>query len=55
MDWFEKAEDELVEQFNNGEINSKEFNREMNDLRAELREQADQAADEARNSVLGGW
>ena len=52
MDWYEKAEDELIESFNNGEISNSEFGREMRELKAELR---DQAPDEAYNDVMGGW
>ena len=55
MDWFEKAEDELVEAVNNGEISQKEFRREMSDLRAELRMQAEEAAEEAYHDVINGW
>ena len=55
MDWYDKAEKELVEAFNNGEISKSEFQREMRQLNAEPRDQAHQAADEAYNDVMGGW
>ena len=55
MDWYDKAEEELVEALNNGEISNSEFQREMRELNAELRDQAHQAADEAYNDAMGGW
>ena len=53
MDWYEKAEDELVEQFNNGEITRKEFNYEMSELRRELRQLAEDAAQETYDTYMG--
>ncbi len=54
MDWYERAEQQLVDEYNNGTISMKEFNAAMRDLNAELRDSADQAAEEARDAVLGG-
>jgi hypothetical protein len=53
MDWFEKAEDELCEQLNNGEITEREFNREMHDLRDEARQGAEDAAQDAYDDYMG--
>jgi hypothetical protein len=43
MNWnqFEREEDALVEQLNNGEITREEYNREIRELRAAAREQKD--------------
>lgn len=54
-DWFERAEDELIEQLNNGEITREEFNLEMRELRAELRAGAEEAAEAAYNDYMGSW
>ena len=54
MDWYEKAEDELVEQFNNGEITRKEFDYEMRELRREFRQLAEDAAQETYDTYMGG-
>ena len=49
MNWYEEAEDELCEQLNNGEITTEEFNKEMSELRREVRAEAEEAAEQARN------
>ncbi len=53
--WYERAEDELVESLNNGEITQGEFHMAMRDLRNEVREYAQEAADQAYNDYLGGY
>ncbi|MEW7985330.1 MAG: hypothetical protein AB2748_22415 [Candidatus Thiodiazotropha endolucinida] len=53
--WFERAEDELVEQLNNGEITREEFNREMRELREDLRAGAEEVAQNAFDDYMGGW
>jgi len=55
MDWYDRAEQELVDALNNGEISNKEFHREMRDLNAKLRQQAEDAAAEAYDDVMQGW
>ena len=50
MNWMEKAEDEISQQYTDGEITLKEFNEQMRDLMSEIRAEAEQAADEARNN-----
>lgn len=52
-DWFERAEHELSEQLNNGEITDHEFELEMRNLMAELRDSAEQAAADAYQDVMG--
>ena len=47
--WIEKAEDEICEALNNGEITEREYNQQMDELMAEVRQGAEQAADEARD------
>jgi len=54
-DWYEKAEDELCDALNNGEITEAEFNREMRALADELRGMAEEAAEGAYNDVMGGY
>jgi vacuolar-type H+-ATPase subunit H len=53
--WFDDAEQELVDAYNDGQLDDREFKAEMRRLRDELRDEADQAADEARDRVLEGW
>ncbi len=53
--WYERAEDELCEELNNGEITLTEYNRAMRDLNDELRQSAQEAADDAYNKTMGGW
>ena len=53
-DLFEKAEDELARQYNDGEITRKEYNTEMRELARELNYLANEAAEQARSDVLGG-
>lgn len=55
MDWFEREEDVLCEQLNNGEITKAEFDREMRELRWAVRAEAEEAAEAAYNDVMGYW
>lgn len=52
-DWCERAEHELTEQVNNGEITDHEFELAMRDLMAELRDCAEKAASDAYQDVMG--
>lgn len=54
-DWYYRAEMELEEALERGEITYKEYQREIRDLRRELEMQAQEAADEAYNNAMGGW
>ena len=53
MDWFDRAEQELGEQLDNGEITQKEYWRELSDLRAEMQGGAEDAAEQAYNDYMG--
>jgi len=55
MDWFDRAEDELCAALNRGEITQAEYQREMREIAAELRAQAEDAAEQAYNDTMGGW
>ena len=55
MDWFEKAIEELERELDRGLISQREYNREISNLRHELRQDADDAAEEAYNNVMRGW
>lgn len=55
MGWFEREEDRLVDAVNNGEITEQDFRAEMRDLNAALRDEAEEAAERARDEVLGRW
>lgn len=48
--WYEKAEDELVNQVNDGEITEREFRQGMRDLNAEYRQGEEDAAEYAREN-----
>jgi len=53
-DWYGREEDALVGQYNNGEITDREYREAMRDLNEELRQGAEDAAEEARNDYYGG-
>lgn len=53
MHWFDKAEQDLHEQLDNGEISNKDFEAEMRYLRDDLRDQAREAAEAAWFNVMG--
>jgi len=52
-DWIERAEQELCDALNSGEITEKEFNEQMRDLMAEVRQGAEDAAAEAYDNYFG--
>jgi len=52
-DWIAKAEQELCDSLNRGEITEKEFNEQMRDLMAEARQGAEDAAEAAYNDYIG--
>jgi len=47
--WADNQEQEIEQSYENGEINNAEYNRQMRDLRDELRGCAEEAADQARD------
>lgn len=50
--WFDDQEDELVRALNEGEIDQKEFNKQMRDLRRDLQDEASDAAQMAYDEVM---
>ena len=52
-DWFEREEDRLTDDYNNGVISRGEYESEVRSLRAELREQAEEAAQRAYDDSIG--
>lgn len=52
---FEQAEDDLVEQYNNGFLDNHEFNVEMRELGREYAEEAEMAAEEAYWAEREQW
>ena len=54
-DWYERAEQEICDAFNNGELTEAEFDLEMRALNDELRGQAEEAAGAAYDAAMGGW
>ena len=54
MNWFDREVDQLEEDLSNGLITNKEFDEGMRELRAELSGQAEDAAADAYNDVMGG-
>lgn len=54
-DWFEREEDRLTDDYNNGVISRGEYEVEVRALRAELREQAEEAAQRAYDAGLGWY
>lgn len=56
MDWIERAEREIEEEFERGDVTEKEYNAAMRDLYQEVRDCAEDAAQEAYdNSMRGDW
>lgn len=55
MNWFDKEVELLEDDLSNGLISEKEFRQEMSLLRAELQGQAEGAAEQAYNDVIGIW
>ena len=53
--WYDKAVESICEAAAKGEISQEEFIEQLKDLNAELREQAEEAAEEARRDVMGDW
>lgn len=53
--WYERAEQELEEEYASGHMTLAELQSAMRDLNAELRDAADQAGEDARDAYLGGW
>lgn len=53
--WFDREAEALEQQLANGEISSKEFHREMAELRRALRDAASEHAREAYDDYMGGW
>ncbi len=53
--WYERAEDELVRQVNDGEISEAAFRAEMRDIRDAIRQEAEEAAEAAYDDVMGRW
>lgn len=52
---YERAEDDLCHQLDEGQIDLEEFNQEMRELGRCYREDAQEAAQEAYNRELDGW
>ncbi|MFA7667322.1 MAG: hypothetical protein WCY32_14530 [Burkholderiaceae bacterium] len=53
--WYERAEDEIDQQYADGLIDSKEYQHQMRELRAEMRSETEEAAREAYNNAMGEW
>lgn len=52
---WEKDEDELIRQYNDGEITLKEYKREIRELRASYRQHAEEAARDAYAREMERW
>lgn len=55
MDWIERAEERLSNDFDKGIITEKEYHQGMRDLRAEAQEYAREAAERAYDDSLGNY
>lgn len=53
--WYERAEDEIDQELADGLIDSKEYQRQMRDLRLEMESEAEEAAREAYDEAMGRW
>jgi hypothetical protein len=54
-DQMDKEEERLHNDLAAGRITRKEFDEGMRDLRAEMRQYAQDQADDAYNNAMGGW
>ncbi len=50
--WFDEQEDALVRSLNDGEIDQKEFNKQMRELRYALQDEASDAGQRAYDEVM---
>ena len=55
MNWIDKAEKELSDALDRGEISPQEFNREMRELQRDVRAEAEEAAEGAYNDVMNNY
>jgi len=53
--WMDRAEKQLWEAYERGDMSNKEYDAEMRDLRDELQQSAEEAADEAYENVMNGY
>lgn len=53
--WAERAEEELEEQYANGDLSQHEFNDALTDLRHELEDAAHESAQAAYDDVMNNW
>lgn len=53
--WYERAEQEINEDYERGDIDLAQYQSRMRDLNAELREEARNNAEQAYNDTMGGW
>ena len=53
MNWFERAEDAIEKALDDGEITNAEYHEQIRELRAEVQQGAEAAADEARDNYYG--
>ncbi len=55
MDQYEREENALIEQLNNFEITQEEFDERMRQIRDDVRMEAEMAAEEAYDAVVGRY
>lgn len=53
--WYDRAEEQIEDDYAKGLIDSKEYREQMRDLRRELEDAADDYAANARDEYMGGW
>ena len=53
--WYEREENDIHERFERGEISSKQRDKELSDLRYELRAQYENEQEDARQRVDDEW
>jgi uncharacterized membrane protein len=51
--WYERALEEIERDYDEGNIDAKEYQAQMRDLHAELREEASDNAERAYNDTMG--
>lgn len=53
--WYDRAVEQIERDFESGDIDLTDYNAELRALNNELRDAADEQAEQARDEYMGGW
>jgi len=54
-DWYEREIEMLDKDYENGLISDDDYKKQIRDMNAALRAEAEEEAESAYNNVMGGW